>query len=187
MLSSGRYRFRPFVDADAERFVQAVRESTATVGRWMSWAHGDYSVTEALAWFALCNQERRDASSHEFGIFDGESDTLVGGCGLNQVNAANGFSNLGYWVRESWQRRGAALAAVHALSEHAFATLGFGRVEIVVAEGNLPSLALACRAGAVRECLARNRLKLHGRFVDAHVHSLVPPWSGAGGECEVSR
>ena len=98
----------------------------------------------------------------------------MGGCGLNQFNTVNGFCNLGYWVRQSWQRRGAALAAVEALSRLAIAELGQGRGEIVVAQANLPSIGVAERAGALRECLARNRLKVHGQFTDAYVFSLVP-------------
>lgn len=175
MLSSGRFQFRPFTEADVPSFVEAVRESGATVGRWMSWAHENYTAVDAVSWFVHCSKERESGFSYEFGIFDAESNSLVGGCGLNQFNAVNGFCNLGYWARQSWQRRGAALAAIQALSHFAFAQLQLGRVEIVVAEGNMPSLSLAERSGAVRECLARNRLKVHGRFTNAYVFSLVPP------------
>lgn len=39
-------------------------------------------------------------------VHDGFKQVLVGGCGLNQFNDVNGFCNLGYWVRQSWQPRG---------------------------------------------------------------------------------
>ena len=175
MLHHGRFRFRPFTDTDAPAFVEAVQESRATVGKWMSWAHENYTIADAASWFAHCSRERENGSSHEFGIFDVESDHLIGGCGLNQFNTANGFCNLGYWVRQSWQRRGAGSAAIQALSHFAFTQLRVGRVEIVVAEGNSPSFALAEQSGAAWECLARNRLKVHGEFTRAHVFSLVPP------------
>ena len=175
MLVSGRFQLRPFVESDLPSFVEAVLESTATVGKWMSWAHANYTTADAVAWFAHCDSEWASCSSYEFGIFDAESSSFVGGCGLNQFNTVNGFCNLGYWVRQSWQRKGAALAAVDALSQFAFAELNLGRVEIVVAQHNAPSLALAERSGAVRECLARNRLKVHGEFTDAYVFSLIPP------------
>lgn len=175
MLSSGRYHLQPLTEADIPAFVEAVRESNATVGKWMSWAHENYGTADAASWLAHCRAERESGSSYEFGIFDSESNTLVGGCGLNQFNTVNGFCNLGYWVRQSWQRKGAALAAIRALSHFAFAEIQLGRVEIVVAEGNMPSLALAERSGAVRECLARNRLRVHGKFTHAYVFSIVPP------------
>lgn len=91
------------------------------------------------------------------------------------TEAVHGFCNLGYWVRESWQRKGAAFAAIQALTHYGFSKLELGRIEIVVAAGNSPSLSLAAKSGAIRECLARNRLKIHGRFTDAYVFSLTPP------------
>jgi len=174
MLTAGQFLFRPFIENDAASFTEAVRESVTTVGKWMSWAHSGYSEAEAQSWFALCAQERAKGTSHEFGIFDADSKTFVGGCGLNQFNAVHGFCNLGYWVRQSWQRKGAASAAVQALARFAFEELKLGRVEIVVAAENAPSIALAAKAGALQEGLARNRLKVHGKFTDAYVFSLVP-------------
>ncbi|CAN7481162.1 GNAT family N-acetyltransferase [Variovorax paradoxus] len=174
MQAASHFVLRPFVESDAVSFAEAVRESGATVGKWMSWAHAGYTDSDALSWFSHCAQERANGASHEFGIFDAQSRCFVGGCGLNQFNALNGFCNLGYWVRESWHRRGAASAAIQTLSRVAFSELQLGRVEIVVAADNAPSLALAAKSGALRECLARNRLKVHGKFTDAYVFSLVP-------------
>ena len=53
MLTSGPFVFRPFTDADAPAIAQAGRESGATVGEWMSWAHDNYTESEALSWFSL--------------------------------------------------------------------------------------------------------------------------------------
>jgi RimJ/RimL family protein N-acetyltransferase len=173
-LDTARFLLRPFTSADAAAFAEAVRESTSTVGRWMRWAHTGYSEDEALAWFACCDAARAAGSAHEFGIFLADGQTLAGGAGLNQFNAMHGFCNLGYWVSAAHQRQGAALAAVGALARYAFEELQQSRVEIVVADGNLPSLGVARKAGAVWECLARNRLQLGGGPVDAHVLALVP-------------
>jgi ribosomal-protein-serine acetyltransferase len=109
-LHADSYVFRPLLPEDAPAFADAVRESSDTVGRWMSWAHPGYSLAEAAAWIAHCTEQREQESSYEFGIFDSASRMLVGGCGLHQFNRINHFCNLGYWVRESWQRRGAATA-----------------------------------------------------------------------------
>lgn len=174
MFTAGHFLFLPFTESDAPSFTEAVRESGATLGKWMSWAHSGYSEAEAQSWFALCDQERANGTSHEFGIFDTESEIFVGGCGLNQFNTVHGFCNLGYWVRESWHRRGAASAAVQMLTRFAFEELKLGRVEIVVAAENTPSIAVAAKAGALQEGLARNRLMVHGRLTDAYIFSLVP-------------
>lgn len=173
-LRAGRFVLRPFTTADAPAFAEAVRESTSTVGQWMGWAHAAYSEDDALAWFAICDAARAGGSGHEFGIFLADGGALVGGAGLNHFNPLHAFCNLGYWVRASQQGRGAAPAAVDALARYAFEELEQWRVEIVVADGNLPSMAVARKAGAVHECLARNRLQLNGKPVDAHVFSLIP-------------
>lgn len=173
-LHTGRFLLRPFKMADAPAFAAAVRESADSLGPWMGWAHAAYSRDEARSWIAFCDAARAAGHAHEFGIFLDDGETLVGGAGLNQFNTTHAFCNLGYWVRASQQRQGAALAAVQALTLHAFEALKLSRVEIVIADGNLPSIAVARKAGAVHECLARKRLQLRGCAVDAHVFSLVP-------------
>jgi RimJ/RimL family protein N-acetyltransferase len=177
-LQLGSLEFRPFEDRDADAFAEAARESVATVQPWMPWCTTGYSAADALDWFGLARAGAVAGSAHEFGLFSREDGAFVGGAGLNQVNALHRLCNLGYWIRQSRQGRGHALAAVQALSRHAFDELGLHRVEIVVAQGNLPSAAVARRAGASFECVARNRLYIHGRPVPALVFSLIPPAAG---------
>jgi len=122
-LPAGSFLLRPFIAVDAPAFAAGVRESMGSVGMWMSWAHAEYSEEQALSWFAWCDASRADGSAHEFGIFLSDGTTLIGGGGLNQLNPVHGFCNLGYWVRASAQRQGAAVAAVSALADYAFQQL----------------------------------------------------------------
>lgn len=172
MIHAGPFHLRPCLPSDACEMAVAVRESRDTVGRWMSWAKADFSEYDATCWFEHCNHARANGDAHEFGIFDVDG-RYVGGCGLNQFNRVNRFCNLGYWVRGSRQRQGAAIAASIALKDLAFSALGQVRVEIVVAEGNVASHGVAQRAGASLECLAQSRLQLHGKSVAAHVFSFT--------------
>src|SRR3990167_6454399 len=105
-LNSGPFVLRPVSDEDAPSIVEAVRESTATVGAWMSWATPSYSHAEAIAWIRACETSRAEGTGYEFGIFTSATGRFVGAAGLNQFNKVNNFCNLGYWVRESAQRRG---------------------------------------------------------------------------------
>lgn len=177
MLRSANFIFRPLAPSDAQAFSDAVVESSSKLAVWMPWAHDRYSQADACVWIDQCQQGWKDRSSLTFGIFDSKSDVFVGGCGLNQFNHEHKFCNLGYWVRQSYHRRGAATQAVQALSNFAFNELKLGRIEIVVSVGNAASLGVARKAGAIEEGVARNRLKSGGRFLDAHVLALVPPMS----------
>lgn len=165
---------RPLTPADADACVAAARESAASVGRWMDWCHAGYTAAEALAWIELTACGNAEGAMLELGVFDAETGLLLGGAGLNQFNRKHSFCNLGYWVRASRQRRGVATRAAAALARHAFERMAFTRVEIVAAQGNDASHAVARRIGAQFECVARNRLVLHGRPVAAAVYSLVP-------------
>ena len=172
MVTAGHFILRPYVDADAPHMSAAVRESAHTMGRWMDWAKAEFSDYDALCWFAHCHAARASGSAHEFGIFT-LAGQFIGGCGLNQFSTAHKFCNLGYWVRHTAQRQGAAVSATLALRCLAFQSLSMARVEIVVADGNAPSLGVARKAGATYECLASNRLQLHGQPVQAHVFSFT--------------
>lgn len=165
---------REFRDSDAEEFAKAARESVNTVGRWMSWCNASFSTQDALSWFQQCRVDLASERVYEFGIFSQESGGFLGGAGLNSINHQNLFCNLGYWVRESAQRNGVAFRAVQALMDYAFQTLGMQRVEIVIASGNTASEAVARKCGAQLECIARNRLQLHGIPVPASVFSVIP-------------
>ncbi len=77
-------------------------------------------------------------------------------------------------MRASRQREGIATRAVRTMAEFGFAELGLMRIEIVVAEGNVSSAGVACKAGALYEGLARNRLVVGGVSVPAWMFSMVP-------------
>lgn len=167
---------RPYQDRDAAPFTTAVLESVGSVGPWMPWCHAGYTEHDAREWFAAAAASNACGSACEFGVFlepsDGTSQ-FVGGAGLNQINRQHAMCNLGYWVRESMHRRRIASRCVDALSRHAFEVLLLQRVEIVVAIGNVASEAVARKAGAQFECLARNRLMIRGVSVQASVFSLI--------------
>ncbi|MHB8310386.1 MAG: GNAT family N-acetyltransferase [Metallibacterium sp.] len=165
---------RPLRHGDATRFAAAVRESAASVGRWMSWPRADYTPQMALAWFADCAAKRRAGSAHEFGIFSSDGRELLGGAGLNRIDAQHRSANLGYWVRHAREGQGIATQAARALLTFGFDTLRLARIEIVAAEGNAASTAVARKAGATLECVARNRLIVGGRAVPARVFACVP-------------
>ena len=165
---------RPFERHDAPAFTRAVRESAESVGNWMPWCHDGYTDKDALEWFGVCRQGREAQTAYEFGIFSEDGAEFLGGAGLNQINKQHAICNLGYWVRASRQRQQIATRCVQVLSKYAFETLALHRVEIVVAVGNEPSEGVARKAGAARECIARNRLLIRGVSVPASVFSLVP-------------
>jgi len=172
-LSSERVLLRPYRIEDASLVFAAAKESVETVGRWMPWCHVGYTEAESIAWIEKTLAMWQHSEAYEFALFDQTGD-YVGGAGINQFNRLHNLANLGYWVRQSRQRRGLATAAVRILARFGFETLGLTRIEIVAASENGPSRRVAEKAGAQFECLARNRLIIYGVPFAAAVHSMVP-------------
>ncbi|HYD96977.1 MAG TPA: GNAT family protein [Noviherbaspirillum sp.] len=165
---------RPLRLRDADAFALAVRESALTVGRWLPWCRADYSRKDARTWIAQCTVRLQMRVSCDVGIFSEDGEIFYGGIAVNQIEPAHNMGNIGYWVRPSMQRQGIATRAARTIAESAFDTLKLTRLEIIAAEENRASRAVAEKLGATFECVARNRLVIKGTPVAAAVYSLVP-------------
>ena len=92
-------------------------------------------------------------------------------------------ANLGYWVRDSKIRRGAAREAVRLLREFNLQALGLMGFEIVAASGNEPSRRVAEPSGAIHEGIQRMRSRMGGRSHDVLMFALVAD-AGQGASLE---
>jgi len=172
-LETPRLMLRPPGGDEADLVLASIRETIGPLARWMTWCHPGYARADAAGWIDATRTAWDAGGAYEFLVFE-RSGRNVGAIGLNQINREHGFANLGYWVRQSSQRRGFAVEAVRRVARFAFDEARLARVEIVAAEGNAASRRVAERVGATFECVARNRLLLHGRPVAAAMYSLVP-------------
>ncbi len=164
-------RVRP---SDAESIFTAVNESIAEVSPWMPWCSADYSLEESRFWCESRDAAWRHGVEYDFVIMNKPGDLPLGVCGLNQINVAERFANLGYWIRTSKTGLGIASAAVPMIAKFGFDNLKLHRMEIVVAVKNIPSQRVAEKVGALQEGLLRQRLYVHGQTLDAFMFSLVP-------------
>lgn len=167
-------RLRRVRSSDAESIFEAVNESIAEVSQWMTWCCSDYSLEESKLWCESRDNAWKKGAEYDFVIMDNLNNLPLGVCGLNHINVEERFANLGYWVRTSRTRQGIATAAVPMIVKFGFDSLNLHRIEIVVAEGNLPSQRVAEKAGALREGLLRQRLLVHEQILDAFMFSFVP-------------
>lgn len=138
---------RPFALHDAAAFAQAVNESLDSLLPWMVWAHADYSEQDAREWFAFTEIQRSKGEADERGIYD-DRGQLLGGAGLRYARDKASLPAIGYWVRSSQQRKGIARQAVGYLTELAFRRAEINTIEILAAEANLASRAVAIASGA---------------------------------------
>jgi RimJ/RimL family protein N-acetyltransferase len=173
-FTDGKIRIRPCRPGDADALLAAVRESVKELSPWAPWCAPDYSMAHCRPWLESRAATWSKGEEYDFVILHARDDTLLGGCGLNDINRTHNFANLGYWVRTSRTRQGIATAAVRLLAKHGFEELGFSRIEIVVAVGNKASQRVAEKSGAVREGIERNRHVVRDTIYDAVMFSLIP-------------
>jgi RimJ/RimL family protein N-acetyltransferase len=159
---------------DVETLFQAVHESWPELSRWLPWCHADYDRDESVAWIESREAAWVNGEEYSFAIADPATGRLLGGCGLNQFDHMRRRANLGYWVRSSETGRGLATMATQLLARFGFEVLRLERIEIVTAIGNQASQRVAEKAGALREGIARRRLRIHGVQHDAVCYSLIP-------------
>ena len=164
----------PFGEANAEDVYPAVRESVADIGRWLPWCHRDYAIEESRSWIAECARNWQARSAYQLAIYSATSGMLLGAVGINHLVRANRLANLGYWLRSSHAGRGLTTRAVCLAARYAFEELDLTRLEIVAVPTNTASRRVAEKAGAHLECVARNRIVMHGQAYPAAVYSLIP-------------
>ena len=172
-LRDDRILLRPYQHEDIDELFLAASESIQEVGQWLPWCHNDYTRQESSAWVESRPQAWRDGVEYSFAIIDAVSGLLVGGCGLNQFDYDRQRCNLGYWVRTTALRNGYATAATRMLARWGVDTLNLERMEIVAAVGNIASQRVAVKVGAMREGIARSRIRIRGTQYNAVIFSLI--------------
>ena len=160
--------------SDAPEFAQCIQQSPS-LSRWIDWCHTEYSQQEAEKFILATRLNWVKADAFGFGIFDRESDKLMGMVAINELYHTFNMASLGYWVADQYQRRGIAKEAMSALFEFCFAQLKLTRLEVVCDLDNLPSQHLIEACGAERETIARNRFIFNGEPKDGVVYAVLPP------------
>ncbi len=172
-LSNSALLLRAFRLDDAETLYEAVRESMAELGQWLSWCHPGYTIQDSMQFLEKCADSFENEGVCAFAITDRATGRLLGATGINQIEKAALRANLGYWLRTSATRRGFAAQATLLVARWALEIVGLERIEIVAATGNHASQRVAINVGAMREGIARKRLRVHDVQHDAVVFSLV--------------
>lgn len=173
-LSDGRILLRRYSPEDVEPLYEAVRESVAELTPWMPWCTENYTRKESRDWVLSRDAAWAEDEEYSFVVADQATGRFLGGAGLNAINSLNNFANLGYWVRSGSAGQGVATAAACLVARWGLLQMGFQRVEILAATGNVASRRVAQKAGAVEEGILRNRIRVHGRVWDAVIFSLIP-------------
>jgi ribosomal-protein-alanine N-acetyltransferase len=120
-----------------------------------------------------------------FFVFRAQDDALTGGITLSNVRRGVAqMGSIGYWCGRPFTRQGHTLAAVRAVCDFAFRTLGLHRLEAACIPDNAPSRRLLGKAGFAEEGYAKSYLKINGVWRDHVLFGLVTPFNAPEGPDE---
>ncbi len=160
---------RPVTLRDADALFDVTVANRAHLAPWMPWARDLRHPGQTREWIrTMQRQEIEDTGLACVVVDDGR---IAGTVGLNRIDHVNGATAIGYWLTEAAQGRGTMTAAVRALVEHAFTTMGLHRVVIEAAPDNVRSRAIPERLGFTEEGVRRGAEWFPDGYRDLVVYS----------------
>ena len=139
-----------------------------------SWPADDLTRAAFRRRLRRYQSEIRDDNAYPFFIYHAESDRLLGGITLSNINRGMTQSaTIGYWMGEEHAGRGYMAAALKALIPFAFRTLNLHRLVAASLPNNERSIGLLEKLGFQREGLARGLVCINGQWRDHIVFAML--------------
>ncbi|AXE82837.1 GNAT family N-acetyltransferase [Streptomyces atratus] len=177
-LTTERLLLRPFTTGDADEVHAACQDPD--IQRWTvvpsPYSHADAELFAGK----LSPGGWRDDSMYNFAVITREGGALAGALGINRRNLP-GTYEVGFWTAKEHRGRGYMTEAVLSAARWTFASLGGDRLEWRAEAGNVPSRAVALRAGFRMEGEQRSGLLSKGVRRNAWVGALLPSDLGLPG------
>lgn len=179
-LTTDRLLLRPFAPGDADEVYTACQDPD--IQRWTV-VPSPYSRADAeLFTRQLSPGGWQDDSMYNFAVVPRDGGALAGALGINR-RSLPGTYEVGFWTARDHRGRGYMTEAVRCAAQWTFGTLGGDRLEWRAETGNVPSRAVALRAGFRMEGDQRSGLLNKGVRRDTWTGALLPSDLGLPGTC----
>ncbi|GAT71831.1 putative ribosomal N-acetyltransferase ydaF [Microbacterium sp. HM58-2] len=166
----------PFTIDDAPALTEAVDDTQ--LRRWLP-LPDPYTISIAESWCIGTTRELRD-NGQGLVLALRHRGQFAGCIDAKRVDWRARTAELGYWTASACRGRGLMPQAVSAFSSWLIADLGFQRLELRIAPGNLSSIRVAEKAGFTYEGIARNAGYTDVGRVDLAIFSRIASDLGLG-------
>ncbi len=164
-IEHGRISLRYWEPSDAQAMLEALNYQRESFLPWLPWTITENQTVEACANAIERQREKREradppADDFTLGVFERESNKVLGGTGLHRVVASAHEGEIGYWMRADRRREGLCAEAVALLISWAFteqANGGWGlrRMHIRCASRNTSSRQVPAKLGLRAEAVLK--------------------------------
>ncbi len=173
-LETERLVLQRFSRRDHTSVDEAIRRSLPDLHQWLPWARLDYQHDDTSAFIRDSVQAWREDRAWDYSIrFKEAPDRHLGNISMWTVSKLGKIAEFGYWVRSDETSKGICTEAVARLLEEAYTALGYHKVTLRVAVGNVASDRVAEKLGFTREGVLREELLIRGNWVDHSLWSLL--------------
>ena len=168
VLTGPRVLLRPPATRDAAAWVATRRASESFLQPWEpTWPLDGATAAAFHRRRIQVKEEWRAETGYGFLIFGRKDGELLGGITLSNVRLGVARTgSLGYWVAAGHARKGYMTEAVRCILDYSFNSLKLHRVEAACLPDNQASRGLLLKCGFREEGLAREHLKINGRWCD---------------------
>lgn len=179
-LSRGLLTLRPSRESDIESIYKACQDPLipkfTTVPINYTMAHAEFFIREKAP------QSFLNQSELLFIIEKGVNTDarFVGPISLHSFDVANESAEIGYWITQEMRGDGIGKIACQLLTDFAFTTMGYQRIQAHVNVENVASRKLLSAAGYTLEGVIRSKVKeVDGHFTDMALFSVLrDEWKG---------
>ncbi|MHC4893523.1 MAG: GNAT family N-acetyltransferase [Planctomycetota bacterium] len=146
-ILTDRLRLRPWGPQDAAPATATIARSKEHLLPWLPWAKVEPSpIPMVVDRFRTFRAQFDLGTDFVLGIFDRETDEVVGGTGFHP-RISPGAAEIGYWIDVDRVGRGLATEAIAGLTRVGLTALPYRKLEIRVHPENEPSARIPRRLG----------------------------------------
>ncbi|MEH6849840.1 GNAT family N-acetyltransferase [Bacillus pseudomycoides] len=108
-----------------------------------------------------------------FGIFDKESNELIGSCGVFAINWKNSTCFVGISIGTKWQNKGFGTDTMNTLISFIFNYIHINKIKLQVFSFNANAIRSYEKCHFVKEGTLRNEIFRFGKFHDVYIFGLL--------------
>ena len=155
----------------ATELYNIVNTQRVYLGEWLPWVSHTKEVTDSRNFLKESSLFNRGGQKLITLVFYEKK--IAGSVALVSIAKEHGFAEMGYWLREDLQGNGIMIKSCQRFLDYCFQHTTVHRIEIKAAKGNYKSQSIPKKMDFKHEGTLRETTKLHGKFVDIELFSLL--------------
>jgi len=155
----------------ASELYNIINTQRTYLGKWLPWVEHTSAEEDSRKFLKDARLFNRGGQKLITLIFYKKQ--LAGTVGFVYISKEHGYAEMGYWLREDFQGKGIMIKSCQRLIAYCYQHTEVHRIELEAAKDNFKSLAIPQKLGFKHEGIMREGTKLHGKYIDTELFSLL--------------